>query len=306
MDRTKCSAEYAYEKMKCIGISEKTAIKNADKLHLYTMAAGELLWNRGIKLPGYNYVIDGLISASITDNKFDSFSVAVYGANSWFGEQAVISNLPIYADYVAIYPTELITIPRDILMEILHEEPDFATHMTETIARRAQSTSEMMLIMQLANGATRSVMGIYYLAEGFVQTGSHNNERTNDTVTLPIAQSVMATICGVSRTILSKSLQKLASIGMVTVKYGQVTVNKYSVWERFAHKSREKIIFNKASSIDDLLGDLLQSSINIRIHGDTENSKYHKSDAAQNCYKLLNKAAIEKRQMDGGANLMRA
>ena len=307
MNRTRCSAEYAYQKMKSIGISENIAVKNADKLYLYTMEAGELIWKRGTNLPGYNYVIDGLISASITDNKSESFSVAVYGTNSWFGEQAVIANLPIYADYVAIYPTELITLPRDVLISIIYDEPNFATKITKMVACRAQSASEMMLIMQLANAATRSVMGIYYLAEGFAEAAREDNTQTaSEKITLPIAQSVIATICGVSRTVLSKCLQKLSSIGMVTVEYGQVTINRYSVWGRFAQKNREKLIFNKASCIDDLLSDLLQASINDWDEGDAAKFKSGKNENTFNCYKLINKAAVERRQTDGSSNLMRA
>jgi len=254
MYKIKCCRAYAYQKLIEIGVSNSVANAFSGRLEIHTFETDEFLWRKGSIIQGWASILEGLVYASITDGKSDSVPVALHGGNSWFGELSLLTEIPSYADYIAVCPTEIILLPRDALLGIMEIDPKFVEKMAILVATRAHIASERLMLMRLGNVVIQSVMGLYIVAEGFA--GAHeysSGSKKIETVTIPIAQRSIASIAGVSRGTLSKCLQSLMLAGLVSINYGKITLCNYEVWRKHAQIQRTRLSYHKDSTLEDLI-----------------------------------------------------
>ena len=245
---------YVYTRLRRLGLSDAIAAQTAPLIKVQSFGVGKKLWAKGAEVQHWQYIMDGLVSASIPTTNSESTPISVYGKGAWFGEQSIINRKPSFADYVSLTATEVLCMPASTFDTLFIQEPGFARYVAKLMAWRVQKTSETLTLMKLGNPCLRVVMGLAQFAEAL----AHRSERPptvafGDGLELPVAQSTLASLCGVSRTLFSEHVQQLAQHGWLELSYGKLEILNVSTWHRFARRQREDSFNALTPTSSDLL-----------------------------------------------------
>jgi len=248
---------YRSQQLRKIGLSAERAMELASSVTLASFRDGQTVWAKGSEIASWSFIVNGLVAASVPTPNSSSTPISIYGAGAWFGEQPIINRKPSYAEYVCLAATELLSMPATQVVRLLETEPGFSLYMTKLMAWRVQKTSEMLMLMKLGNPCLRVVMGIAQFAEAL----SYNASRPptigfGEGIEIPIKQQVLASLCGVSRTLFSEFVQQLATNGWLRTSYGKLEILSVGVWHRFAQGQRERNMNNLTPAIEELLQEL--------------------------------------------------
>jgi hypothetical protein len=135
-------------------------------------------------------------------------------------------------------------------------DSSFAACAAKQLSRCAWQSSEILGLMGIENSVLRSVMGLHLFAEAIAfEDGRAPTARFFESVILPFKLGDIASLCDVSRTITPGCLQKLATAAWVKLRYGQVELEYFETWTRFASRGRVQLIFGTKASMDDLFAD---------------------------------------------------
>ncbi|ARV18636.1 hypothetical protein AEP_01692 [Curvibacter sp. AEP1-3] len=252
---------YAYQKLRSLGCSESTARIYAAKTSIKSFGAGELVWTKGQNITHWCTIINGLVSCSLVTPNKEDVHVALFGENSWFGEHSILSQKPSFANYSCLVPVDILQIASSSVHELLETEIAFASKLAKISAWRVQRTSEMLMLMRLGNPALRSVIGISQFAE----TLAYNADRPptigfGSEITIPINQTVLASLCGVSRSRLSAVIHALEKHGWLRLEYGRIEVLNLPAWHAFASTRRNMNDTKYDPTIEDLIESLYHSA----------------------------------------------
>lgn len=248
---------YAYQKLRKLGLSDASARTHSKLAKISSFGPNEVIWHKGAEVSSWHCIVTGLVVASVHTDNSECTPIALYGESSWFGEYSILNQKPSYANFVSLISTDVLSLSKDTVLSLLNEEPGFAVCMAKMMSWRAQKTSEMLMMMKLGNPCLRVVMGICQFAE----TLAYNADRPptigyGEGVTIPLIQSVLASLCGVSRTRLSEFAHHLAVNGWLRISYGKVEILSLNTWHRFATMQRERKFNNLNPTIEELLADL--------------------------------------------------
>jgi DNA-binding transcriptional regulator LsrR (DeoR family) len=96
------------------------------------------------------------------------------------------------------------------------------------------------------------------------QPNSFAAQRTpypEDAVDISLSQDQIAAVCGVSRTLLSECLQRLARRGWVKLRYGGMSLQSAAAWRVFAQKWQLRQSRVGRQSMDELLDELSRAGV---------------------------------------------
>ncbi len=245
---------YVYTRLRRLGLSDALALQTTPLVKVQAFEVGKKIWTKGGEVQHWQYIMNGLVSASIPTTNSESTPISIYGKGSWFGEQSIINRKPSFADYVCLTATEVLRMPASTFDALFGQEPEFARYVAKLMAWRAQKTSETLMLMKLGNPCLRVVMGLAQFAEAL----AYRSERPptvafGEGVEIPIAQNTLASLCGVSRTLFSEYVQQLAHNEWLTLHYGKLEILNISTWLRFARRQREDHVNMLSPSITELL-----------------------------------------------------
>ena len=248
---------YIYQRLRELGLSESASRDVYRKVKIQSYNQEAIIWVKGSAICTLNFVISGLVAAAIPCKLSRIMPVSIYGEKSWFGEQSIINEKVSYADYICLLQTDLMCIPAADVIRLMEIEIGFSMKMAKIISWRAQRTSEMLMIMRLGSPCLRVVTGICQFAEAL----AYNSTRPptigfGEGLVIPVKQDVIASMCGVSRTIFSERVQRLSSEGWLRVSYGKIELLSLNSWLKLAALQRTKKFENLNSSLEELLGEL--------------------------------------------------
>ena len=186
----------------------------------------------------------------------------VHGPHAWFGEQALLGGQASQVDYVCMTQVELIGMRQSCLENALREEPEFRRFMLQLLARRVELQTEFQLLLRLGGMPLRVVMGLAQFAVNQPQSFSAQiKPHPEDTVDISLSQDQIAAVCGVSRTLFSECLQKLARGGWVKLRYGGMSLQSAAAWRFYARQWQQRQKSVSRQSMNELLDELSQASI---------------------------------------------
>lgn len=246
---------YIVQRLRKLGLSDAVAAQTAGVVKVQSFDAGRRIWTKGSETPHWQYIITGLVSASVATSNSESTPLSIYGKGSWFGEQSIINRKPSFADYVCLTDTEVLMLPAAHFDALFVQEAQFARYVAKLMAWRVQKTAETLTLMKLGNPSLRVVMGLAQFAEALV----YKSDRPptvgfGEGVEIPIPQNTLASLCGVSRTLFSEYVQQLAQQGWLKISYGKLELLNIRTWHSFARSQRE----NSVSHLQASMGELLQ------------------------------------------------
>ena len=254
MDSIHAGGSYAFQKLRALGCSENVARTYATKTTIRSFSAGDFIWQKGARITHWSSIINGMVSASLESPGKDDAHISLYGENSWFGEHCILANKPCFANYRSLVSVDVLQISAECVLELLDSEVAFASRIAKITSWRMQRTSEMLMIMRMGSPILRTVFGISQFAE----TLAYNADRPptsgfGSEITLPVNQTVLASLCGVSRSKLSTVIQALSAAGWLRLEYGRIEVLNLPAWHSFAASFRDAQPLNLDPSIEDLI-----------------------------------------------------
>lgn len=248
-------SSYAYSLLKKINFSERRILNVLPRLSIRSFDAGQVIWGKGRPVQSWYCVMSGYVAASVPLEAGGQLPVHVLGQQAWFGEQSLLSQQPSAMDYRCLTPVEVIGMDKSLLDEAFSQEPDFVRFLVGLATWRVQQQSEMLMLMRLGSSSLRVVMGLAQLAEAIFYD-LDLPATAWDKVEIPISQELIASLCGVSRTLFSEYLQHLVRAGWVKVRYGAIEMNQPEVWATFAQTQRVRPRVASRPSIEDLMAEM--------------------------------------------------
>ena len=255
-------SQFAKQLLRDVHLSEQRILKMLPLLSIRSYEAGEIIWGKGRPVLAWNCVMTGFVAAAEPMAHGGMMPLNVHGPNAWFGEQALLGGKPGQVDYVCMTPVELIGMRQSCLENALREEPEFMRFMVQLLARRVEQHTELQLLLRLGGMPLRVVMG---LAQ-FAVNQSHSfamdwKQQPEDAVDICLSQDQIAAVCGVSRTLFSECLQKLARDRWVKLRYGGMSLQSAAAWRLFARQWQQRQSSVRRQSMNELLGELRQVSV---------------------------------------------
>ena len=204
----------------------------------------------------------GYVAAAEPIARGGSLPLLLHGSHAWFGEEALLSGQAGQVDYVCMTPVELIGMPQSCLEDALREEPQFRQFMFQQLARRVEQHTELQLLLRIGGMSQRVVLGLAQFAVNQPHSIDEQwKQQLEDTIDIGLSQDQIAAVCGVSRTMFSECLQKLAKGGWVKLRYGGMSLQSAAAWRLFARQWQQRQSSVSRTSMNELLNELSQARV---------------------------------------------
>jgi len=235
------SGAYIYQLLTGLGIGERSALQMLSRVKMTAFDAGDVIWPKGGQVAAWTYIVSGLVGASVPLQEGGCIQVNIYGPRTWFGEEPLLNRYPSCLDYVCLAPVRAVCVPATDTLAAFQDEPEFSRYIALLMAWRSRQHSEMIVLMKQGSPPLRVVMGLALFAEALYYNSSrpptHGLEGTS--VEIPVKQTVIASVCGVSRSVFSEAVHHLVAAGWLRVNYGMLELRSLETWLRFSRKHRQ-------------------------------------------------------------------
>ena len=252
---------FKYLQLRKVGISHDKSLQLAATLKVTSYDEGHVIYLKGARPDAWKFIIAGLVAESVDSPQGALMPISIYGEGAWFGEQSIINSNPSYADFVCISSTEVMSVSHELVHELMAAQPAFVLYLSRLMAWRSQQTSEMLTLIKFGSPCLRVVMGLSHFAEEIMclptcEIDPEPREFPETGVEIPVKQKLLADLCGVSRTIFSEYVQKLASEGWLRISYGKLEILCPENWLKFSGKQRARKFNNLCPTFREVLDEL--------------------------------------------------
>lgn len=261
--RSNMASTYIYDLLTGLGLGRSHALEMLPRVKVAGFDPREVIWSKGGEVAAWTYVISGLVSAGVPIKEGGRIQVNIYGQRTWFGEEALLNRYPSSLEYVCLTSVRAVTIPAADTLAAFRSEPEFARYIALLMAWRSRQNAEMIVLMKQGSPPLRVVMGLALFAEALQYNSSRppTEGPEGTSVEIPVKQSVVASVCGVSRGVFSEIVQQLASAGWLRVDYATLELRSVRTWLRFSLKHRQTRMNVTKPSVEELLLLLKEASV---------------------------------------------
>lgn len=183
------------------------------------LARGETLFQKGDPGDRLFGVLSGRVKVHTMSPEGKDVTLNLFKEGQFFGEIALLDELPRTADAVAMAPCELLVIHRRDFMPLVETEGRLAMHIIRLLCQRVRATSEMLedaaflpLEQRLAKHLLRLVGNYGQPVSGGIEIG------------LRLSQQELAHMMATTRESVNKQLQAWAQAGWIDLQRSRVTV----------------------------------------------------------------------------------
>lgn len=165
-------------------------------------------------------VLKGRVKICLYDEEGREYVLDVVGKDGFFGELALIDELPRSANAVAMESSELLVVKRQDFMKVLLDNPTITIEILKVLSQRLRVADERIRWLAFLNVEGRILK---YLSE----IGSRSGIRVKDYVILEKGptQIEIANSCGCSRETVSRMVASLIKKGLISVRRRQYTLH---------------------------------------------------------------------------------
>lgn len=200
------------------------------------------------------HIVTGLVGAMIPQRNKGNCPVSVYGEGAWLGEVSVMEVTPSMLEYVCLSDVRIVYLPMQEVQEAFVTEPDFSTHMLKVMAWRIQHQTEMLAHLRSSGPQLRVVMGLALFVDVLRKSASHLPvDKIDGDFDIQLTQTLLATMCGVSRGVFSECAKQLELAGWLMVNYSSLRVLQMQRWAGFAQFHRGNRFNQENPSIVEIL-----------------------------------------------------
>jgi CRP/FNR family cyclic AMP-dependent transcriptional regulator len=185
------------------------------------LAQGELLYLQGEPTAsvrdGIWGVASGAMRLSVMHENGNEAILTIVEPGNWFGETALLEDLPRAATATAHEDSELLAVSAERFVALMRDA-DFAFAIARLEAQRLRAALGLLADMALHGTRARVARRLLMLAHGDL-TNAGSARRI-----IVASQDHIAMMLGVGRTTLNTELRALARSGAITLRYGQIEV----------------------------------------------------------------------------------
>lgn len=253
---------YPYQLLKGLGLSEPRVLELLPSIKVEALDVDQVIYCKGSRPEAWMHVVSGLVGAGIPDQDGAILPIHIFGPGTWFGEITILNRRALPLECLCLTPVRILTMPLAQAVEAFEQEADFARHIARRVAWRAQQQAEMLILLRQGSPQLRVVMGLALFAEALHNSHSHlPTPELDDCIDIPLKQSLLASLCGVSRGIFSECVQQLAAAGWVRLNYATLALPSVAVWRRFSRQYRQNRLNAVKPSMQDILSLMQEASV---------------------------------------------
>ena len=183
------------------------------------LAQGALLYRQGERAAGAQDglwgVVSGAVRLSVMHADGNEAIVTMAEAGNWFGETALLADMPRSATATAQEDTQLLAVSAQRFAQLM-QDVVFANAMARLEGERLHAAFGLIADMALHSTRTRLARRLLMMARGeLTQAASARS-------TISASQDQIAMMIGVGRTTLNQELRALARDGAIALRYGRI------------------------------------------------------------------------------------
>jgi len=165
-------------------------------------------------------VVSGAVKISVSSYEGDEIILAIFTTGQFFGEMALFDEEPRSADAEAIEPTEVLTVQRDDLIQVLERRPRIAIiQLLKVLGQRIRATDELLQDAAFLDIPARLAKRLLDLAE---QHGEATPQGVR--INLRLTQQDLASMIGARRENVNRALAYYQSRGWLAKSRGYFTI----------------------------------------------------------------------------------
>lgn len=252
----------AYQLLKSMGLSDERVVSLLLDAQSETFAVDQVLWPKGASLQPWTLIIEGLVCSGIPDADGGLNPVNIYGSGACVGEASFLSGQACALEYVCLTPVRAVGIPIAEALAAFEQDAQFSRYIARLLAWRDQQHVQMLSFMRIGSPALSVVMGLALFAESMLSSSSHlPHFEFDDSLDLPLKQSLLAALCGVSRGIFSVAVKQLAAAGWLHLNYATVSLCRLRAWGLFTRTYHQNRLNAIKPSMQEILSLMEQASV---------------------------------------------
>ncbi len=193
-------------------------LASASKIRLYQR--GDVIFRKDDPGVTLFVIASGVVKISVSSAEGEEIILAILTAGQFFGEMALFDDLPRSADAEALETTELMSVLRDDLLNLLERRPRAAIiQLLKVLGQRLRATDELLQDAAFLDIPSR-------LAKRLIELAEAHGENTPEgmRITLRLTQQDLASMIGARRENVNRALAYYQSRGWLTKTRGYFTV----------------------------------------------------------------------------------
>ncbi len=188
-------------------------------LYVNTYYRGQLIFQEGETGDALYVVLKGRVKVCLYDEEGREYVLDVIGKDGFFGELALIDELPRSANAIAMESCDILIVKRHDFLKLLLENPGISVNILKVLASRLRVADERIKWLAFLNVEGRILK---YLLE----IGMRGGIKMKDYIIIEKAPSQIeiANSCGCSRETVSRMISSLVKKGVISVRRKQYTL----------------------------------------------------------------------------------
>jgi CRP-like cAMP-binding protein len=201
----------------------------AHRARLRSFRAGTVIFGEGEPGDSLHVVVDGRVRIVAAGPNGEEATVAVVGPGDCFGEFSLLDGLPRSASALAPVATKTFMVTREDFVDWVTERPTAALAIMETLSLRLRKMDEALVdlvSLDLPHRLSKQLLGLAKI---------HDLETVlnNGTLRLSVTQGELASMLGVSRESVNKTLNQFSQQGVVETARGAITITDMAALRAF-------------------------------------------------------------------------
>ena len=212
MDKLKPDVPRLISRLPLFSVADPASIKAiADAAGEHHLSRGDLLFQQGDPCKGFFAVVHGQIKLAVTAPNGNEKVVEIISGSMSFGEAVMFLDRPFPVFAQALVDSLVLSIPRDVVLPLIDQNPMFARKMLAGLSMRLHSLVQDVEAYALRS-STQRLIG-YLLREAGAEDIPGAVE-----IDLPTSKQVLASRLSVTPETFSRILHSLSDSGMIDVQ----------------------------------------------------------------------------------------
>jgi CRP/FNR family transcriptional regulator, cyclic AMP receptor protein len=180
---------------------------------------GDFLFHKGDEGTALYIIIEGLIKIAVPAKRGDEITLAMLTEGDFFGEMALLDDLPRSADAAALEDTQLYMLNRNDFLSFLMQNEHSVRAIFHALSLRLRRTDDLVAEVCFLNVSARLAKRLIDLVET-----QHQADRGSGPYEVNLTQRQLASLTGVARETINKEIKILRQKGIVSTSRKTITI----------------------------------------------------------------------------------
>ena len=186
-------------------------------LNLRHFEKNSVIYRPGDKARYVYLIMDGTVKFEIATSVGQNIFVNIIGENFIFGELALLAGFDYQSSAIANEATNVIIIPKDILLALIANNSEFALKFTKQLAANFYFFQALSAEKEASDLKTR-------LANLLINLGLRFGEKEKDTIKITVSHNELSEMLNASRQRVSLQLKEWQEVAIIECKYGTILI----------------------------------------------------------------------------------